>query len=226
MSDATCRILVMASGNGSNFQALVDGIAAGSITNATITKLIVNRSKAFATQRAKNAGIPWDYFNLVSHGFQAKGEKDVDVLQASREAYDAALAKKILENDKPQLIVLAGWMHVFTKSFLDPLETAGVKVINLHPALPGQYDGAHAIERAFEDFQAGTLPNSTTGIMVHFVIDVVDRGAPIQTREIIVQSGDSLDDLETRIHAQEHSLIVAATQQVVQEILASGKPAS
>ncbi|CAK7219816.1 Bifunctional purine biosynthetic protein ADE5,7 [Sporothrix curviconia] len=220
MADKKCNILVMASGNGSNFQALVDGIAAGSITNTTITKLIVNRSKAFATQRAEKAGIPWEYFNLISHGFQTKGEKDAAVLQSSREAYDAALAKKILDNDKPQLIVLAGWMHVFTKSFLDPLDAAGIKVINLHPALPGQYDGAHAIQRAYDDFKAGTLPNNTTGIMVHFVIDVVDRGAPIMTRNVVVQSSDSLDDLEKRIHAEEHASIVAATQQVVQEILA------
>ncbi|CAK7245743.1 MAG: Bifunctional purine biosynthetic protein ADE5,7 [Sporothrix thermara] len=221
MADPKCRILVMASGNGSNFQALVDGIAAGSITNAVITKLIVNRSKTFAAQRAEKAGIPWEYFNMVSHGFQTKGEKDAAVLQSGREAYDAALAKKILDNDKPQLIVLAGWMHIFTTSFLEPLEAAGVKVINLHPALPGQYDGAHAIERAYDDFKAGTLPNNTTGIMVHFVIDVVDRGAPIMTRNVVVQPGDSLDDLETRIHAEEHALIVTATQQVVQEILAA-----
>ncbi|CAK7206361.1 Bifunctional purine biosynthetic protein ADE5,7 [Sporothrix eucalyptigena] len=220
MANTTCRMLVMASGNGSNFQALVDGIAAGSITNTTITKLIVNRSKAFATQRAEKAGIPWEYFNLVTHGFQSKGEKDASALQAGREKYDAALAQKILKEDKPQLIVLAGWMHVFTKSFLDPLEAAGVKVINLHPALPGQYDGAHAIQRAYDDFKAGTLPDNTTGIMVHFVIDVVDRGAPIMTRKVVVQPEDSLDDLETRIHSEEHALIVAATQQVVQEILA------
>ncbi|KIH91952.1 phosphoribosylglycinamide formyltransferase [Sporothrix brasiliensis 5110] len=223
MADKTCRILVMASGNGSNFQALVDGIAAGSITNARITRLIVNRGKAFATQRADKAGIPWEYFNMVTHGFQAKGEKDAAALQAGREAYDAALAQKILDaqrdDERPQLIVLAGWMHVFTKAFLDPIDAAGIKVINLHPALPGKYDGAGAIQRAYDDFQAGTLENNTTGIMVHFVIDVVDRGAPILTREIVVQPGETLADLETRIHAEEHALIVAATQKVVQEVV-------
>lgn len=224
MADKTCRILVMASGNGSNFQALVDGIAAGSITNARITRLFVNRGKAFATQRAEKAGIPWEYFNLVTHGFQAKGEKDAAALQAGREKYDAALAQKVLSvpvGDRPQLIVLAGWMHVFTKAFLGPLDAAGIKVINLHPALPGKYDGAGAIQRAYDDFQAGTLENNTTGIMVHFVIDVVDRGAPILTKEIVVQSGETLADLETRIHAEEHALIVTATQKVVQEVLAA-----
>lgn len=138
----TCRILVMASGNGSNFQALVDGIASGKIRNAKIEQLVVNRSKAYATQRADKAGIPWEYFNMVSHGFQAKGESDAAKLQASRENYDAELSKKILQGfggkAAPDLIVLAGWMHVFTKAFLDPLEAAGIKIINLHPALPGK----------------------------------------------------------------------------------------
>ena len=129
----------MASGNGSNFQALVDGIASGAITDARITRLYVNRGQAFATKRAEEAGVPWEYFNMVSHGFLEKGEKDAAKLQAGREKYDAALSAKILAGaDKPDLIVLAGWMHVFTKAFLDPLEAAGVKIINLHPALPGE----------------------------------------------------------------------------------------
>ncbi|OAA53941.1 phosphoribosylglycinamide formyltransferase [Niveomyces insectorum RCEF 264] len=232
--DSTCRILVMASGNGSNFQALVDAIASGCITNAQITRLIVNRGKAYATQRAEKAGIPWEYFNMVTHGFQAKGEKDPVALQAGREKFDAALARKILGDEKegagsstvmlrPNLIVLAGWMHVFTKAFLDPLDAAGIKIINLHPALPGKYDGANAIQRAFSDFQAGTLENNTTGIMVHFVTDVVDRGAPIMTKEVPCRSGEDLQQLEARIHVEEHALIVAATQQVVHEIVASNQ---
>lgn len=107
------------------------------ITNAKIERLIVNRSKAYAIQRAEKASIPWEYFNMVTHGFQAKGESDPEKLQASRQSYDAALSKKILAV-APDFIVLAGWMHVFTKAFLDPLEAAGIKIINLHPALPGK----------------------------------------------------------------------------------------
>lgn len=135
-----CRILVMASGNGSNFQALCDACANGDIPNATITRLIVNRSKAYAIKRAEQNHIPCDYLNLISHGFQAKSEKDPQRLQEAREKYDAALAAKILDSDpRPQLIVLAGWMHVFSERFLGPLKAEGIKVINLHPALPGQF---------------------------------------------------------------------------------------
>lgn len=84
----------------------------------------------------------------------------------------------------------------------------------------GRYDGANAIERAFEDFQAGKLENGRTGIMVHYVINKVDRGEPILVREIECREGDSLHQLEERIHAHEHELIVEATAKVAQEIVA------
>jgi phosphoribosylglycinamide formyltransferase len=129
----------MASGNGSNFQALIDAIAGDAIPNSRITRLIVNRAKAFATTRAEKAGIPWEYFNMISNGFLAKGEKDETKIAEARKQYDAALAEKILKLDeRPELIVLAGWMWVFSSEFLRPLEEVGIKVINLHPALPGK----------------------------------------------------------------------------------------
>lgn len=139
-----CRILVMASGNGSNFQALIDNVAApgGRIPRSRIVRLVVNRARAYATTRADRAGIPWEYFNLISNGFLAKGEKDEARVRDARERYDAALAEKVLgapEGERPELVVLAGWMHVFGRTFLEPLEKVGIKVINLHPALPGEY---------------------------------------------------------------------------------------
>ncbi|SPQ21432.1 f5e78ac6-8bb8-4f31-a9b2-e0b461118320 [Thermothielavioides terrestris] len=216
-----CRIVVMASGNGSNLQALIDAVAAGRIPYSKIVRLIVNRGKAYATTRAEQAGIPWEYFNLISHGFQAKGENDPAKVQEARDKYDAALAEKVVNGDfKPDLIVLAGWMYVFGKRFLDPIDAAGIKIINLHPALPGRYDGANAIERAFADFKAGTLENNRTGIMVHYVIDKVDRGEPIMVREIECREGEDLHQLEERIHSHEHELIVEATALVAREIVA------
>jgi len=211
----------MASGNGSNFQALCDGISDGRIPNATIIRLIVNRGKAYATTRAEAKGIPWEYFNLISHGFQEKGEKDPQKIHEARGNYDAALAAKILEH-KPHLVVLAGWMQIFGERFLDPLTAQGIRIINLHPALPGAYDGANAIGRAYDDFQKGTLKDNKTGIMVHNVIREVDQGEPILTREIECRPGESLAELEERIHSHEHELIVQATAKVVGEILGKG----
>lgn len=145
-SQSPCRILVMASGNGSNFQALIDGVASGRIPNSRIVRVIVNRAKAFATTRADQAGIPWEYFNLISNGFLAKGEKDETRVADARARYDAALADKILAMapaERPELVVLAGWMHVFGATFLEPLAKEGIRVINLHPGKlsPGGYGG-------------------------------------------------------------------------------------
>ncbi|EXA40730.1 phosphoribosylglycinamide formyltransferase [Fusarium oxysporum f. sp. pisi HDV247] len=210
-----CRILVMASGFGSNFQALIDAISTSSLPNSRIISLIVNRRNAHATVRAEKAGIPWQYFNLISHGFLEKGENDEQKVTEGRRKYDAALAEKILSADeKPELIVLAGWMHVFSTAFLDPIQKAGLNVINLHPALPGEFDGANAIERAYDEFKAGRLTRS--GIMAHYVIAEVDRGTPILVKEI-EWKGEDLEQYKEKVHSHEHELIVNATAKVAQE---------
>lgn len=146
LTPAPCRILVMASGNGSNFQAIIDAVSSSpsAIPSATIIRLIVNRSTAFARQRAAQHGIPCTYHNLVSHGFLKKGDRDhAAKVEAARGRYDAALADLVLSkegsDERPQLVVLAGWMHVFGDAFLKPMAKAGIRVINLHPALPGKF---------------------------------------------------------------------------------------
>lgn len=87
---------------------------------------------------------------------------------------------------------------------------ANIDIINLHPALPKMFDGAGAIERAFEAWEKGEIEK--TGIMVHHVIHAVDRGEPIVVREIELRKGDTLKDLEERIHVVEHVEIVNATR--------------
>lgn len=221
MAEYKARISCLASGNGSNLQALLDACVSGTIAG-TIVKVTVNRKDAYAVKRAESAQppIPTDYFNLVKHGFLAAGEKDPQKVKEARFKYDAALAERILE-DKPDLIVLAGWMHVMSTGFLNPIAAAGVPIINLHPALPGMYDGAGAIKRAYEDFKAGKLQNGITGIMIHYVVEEVDRGAPVLTQEIQIQDEESLEDLEQRIHGYEHELIVKATALLAQKIVST-----
>jgi len=114
-------------------------------------------------------GIPWDYFNLISNGFLRKGETDEQKAVEGRQRYDAALAARLLSSDKerPELIILAGWMHVFSSAFLEPIERAGVRIINLHPALPGKFQKImfrlalifHLLPRNYSQF----LQDNSTG---------------------------------------------------------------
>jgi folate-dependent phosphoribosylglycinamide formyltransferase PurN len=137
------RISVLCSGTGTNLQALIDACAGRRSPRIPghIVKVTVNKKNAYSKERAEKEGIPTDYFNLVKDKFLAPGEKDAQKVKEARSGYDAALAERILAA-KPDLIVLAGFMHVLSPSFLTPVKAAGVNIINLHPALPGCYDGA------------------------------------------------------------------------------------
>lgn len=136
---------------------------------------------------------------------------------AARTEYDADLAKLILALDPPpDVLICAGWMHILTPDFLNPVADAGIKVINLHPALPGEFAGAGAIERAWEAFGKGEIKR--TGVMIHEVIAEVDAGDAIVTQEIPLKEGESLDDLEERVHKVEHGLIVEGTRMTLEKI--------
>ncbi|CAG8467110.1 8976_t:CDS:1 [Ambispora gerdemannii] len=189
----TFSIVVLISGNGTNLQALIDATKTSTL-NATITLVVSNKTSAFGLTRAIKAGIPTLVLTLKEY---------IDIGK-SRVDYDIALAKKIKEQN-PDLIVLAGWMHILSKEFINYFPN---NIINIHPALPGQFDGAHAIERAFEAFQRGEI--TETGVMVHKVIPEVDKGEPLLIEHVPILKSDTLEDLETRIHSVEHRLIVQA----------------
>lgn len=141
----------------------------------------------------------------------------------TRDDYDVEVAKIVLKVD-PDLVVLAGWMHVFGDGFLDLLHgtAAGqvpsrhIPVINLHPALPGAFDGTNAIERAYEAFQRGEINHS--GVMVHKVVKLVDRGEPLIVKEVPIESGESLELFAERLHKVEHEIIVQATRNVLDQV--------
>ena len=191
----SARIVVLISGSGTNLQALIDGVAAGEIP-AEICLVVSNRKMAFGLERAAQAGIPTAYFPLKP--YQEAGK--------TREAFDADLAELVLAQ-KPDLVVLAGWMLVLSPAFLTQFPN---QVINLHPALPGQFAGTHAIDRAYETFQQGEITHS--GCMVHVVVPEVDAGPVIATSEVPIFPDDALPDFEARMHEAEHQLIVMATR--------------
>ena len=170
-------------------------------------------------ERADKAGIPWTYHNLVKYKNaqpkDASGKTTPEGITKARAQYDADLAQTILKLDpRPDVIVCAGWMHIVTPSFLTPIAEAGIKIINLHPALPGEFAGANAIGRAWEAGQKEGLKR--TGVMIHEVIAEVDAGEPIITQEVEIKQGESEDELETRMHAVEHKLIVEGTRRTLE----------
>lgn len=132
------RLTILISGNGTNLQAVIDKVSTGELGSTTIVRVISNRKDAYGLERAKKANIPTQYQNLVKYKKQHPATPEG--VQAAREEYDAELARLIL-GDSPDLVVCLGFMHVLSPRFLEPLEKARLRIINLHPALPGAFNG-------------------------------------------------------------------------------------
>lgn len=183
--------------------------------NYSKTKLLFSRKSAYGLERAKAASIPTSYHNLVP--YKNQHPQTPSGTQAARTQYDADLASLILAlSPRPDVIVCAGWMHILTPEFLNPITAAHIKVINLHPALPGEFAGAGAIERAWEAGKKGEIER--TGVMIHEVIAEVDAGRCIVSREVEIREGEILEELEGRIHEVEHGLIVEGTRRTLEGI--------
>jgi formyltetrahydrofolate-dependent phosphoribosylglycinamide formyltransferase len=195
------RLVVFISGSGSNLQAILDATAEGRL-NAEVVLIASNRKKAYGLSRAEKAGVPTLYFPLKPYRQAGK----------IREEYDADLAKHVIKY-QPDLIVLAGWMHILSPAFLNRFPN---RVINLHPALPGTFVGVGGIEWAFEAYQKGHLEHG--GCMVHYVIPEVDAGRVIAQAPVPILPDDTLDTYEKRVHATEHRLIVEAIQKACEAL--------
>ncbi|KAI9567207.1 phosphoribosylglycinamide formyltransferase [Boletus coccyginus] len=219
-TDTPRRIAVLISGSGTNLQALIDACNTPRLPHAQIVLVLSNRKAAYGLTRAQTADppIPTAYLGLPPFLRDNPGTTRAD--------YDLAVAKEVLEV-RPDVVVLAGWMHIVSEGFLEVMRgvraegercvTRDIPVINIHPALPGQFDGANAIERGFEAFQRGEVDR--LGVMVHRVIAEVDRGAPIIVREVEVHKGEDLkNDYEPRLHRTEWEIIVEATRLVLDEV--------
>jgi len=173
---------VLVSGEGTNLQALIDaGLPIGAVAS--------NRGGVRALERAQAAGIPVRVFDADHY--------------ADRAARDRELADW-LQLRGVDLVVLAGYMHLLTPSFLERFPD---RIVNVHPSLLPEFPGAHAIDDALS---AGV---DTTGVTVHYVDEGLDTGAVIRQERVAVEPRATLVD---RIHAVEHRLL----PEVVQELCA------
>lgn len=191
------RVVVLASGNGTNLQALLDASAAGAL-RAEVAAVVSDRTGAYALERARLAGL-----TAVEAPFERGGD---------RRAYDAALAKAVATHD-PDYVLLLGWMRILSSAFLTRFPG---RVVNLHPALPGTFPGVRAIERAFEAYRTGAIDR--TGVMTHLVPDEgVDSGPVLAVEEVPILDCDDLGSLEARVHAVERRLIVKTVKGLVRK---------
>jgi phosphoribosylglycinamide formyltransferase 1 len=182
------KLVVLISGFGSNLQAILDAVCNGMLP-ARVCAVISNKADAYGLERARLAGLP-----AIAQVYQ-KGQERAD--------YDRQLAS-LVASYQPDWIVLAGWMRILSAAFLERFPN---QVVNLHPALPGMFPGTHSIQRAFEAYQSGQIEH--TGVMVHLVPDEgVDSGPVLDQRIVPILPEDTLETLETRIHAVEHTLLV------------------
>jgi formyltetrahydrofolate-dependent phosphoribosylglycinamide formyltransferase len=189
------RLAVFISGSGTNLQALIDAVGDGRL-KAEIGLVVSNRKAAYGLVRAEQAGIATLYFPLkpyTEHGL-------------SRDAYDSDLAERVRAY-RPDLLVLAGWMHVMGAGFIACFPG---QIINLHPALPGAFPGTDAITRTFAAYQRGE--GTGGGCMVHYVVPEVDAGTVIAQASVPIEPEDTLDTFEARMHDAEHQIIVEAVR--------------
>ena len=177
----TIRIAALASGRGSNLQAVIDAIAAGTL-DAGIVGVFSDKPDAAALQRVPDA-LRW-----------SRQPKTF----ASRDAFDAALGDAVAASE-PDWIICVGYMRILGEAFVQRFRG---RLLNIHPSLLPKYTGLHTHARALE---AGDAEH---GASVHFVTAELDAGAVIAQARVLVQAGDDADALAARVLSVEHPLLL------------------
>jgi phosphoribosylglycinamide formyltransferase-1 len=177
-ADAPLRVAVLASGSGTNLQALLDHR-----DGFEIVAVLCNRPQAKALERAEKAGVP---ALVVDHkAFAGRAEFEREVLHT-------------LAPHKPEVIVLAGFMRVLTEVFLDGV---GAPVVNVHPALLPAFPGMHGARQALAHGAR------VAGCTVHLVDSGVDTGPILAQAAVNILDDDDEDALQARIQVEEHRLL-------------------
>jgi phosphoribosylglycinamide formyltransferase 1 len=180
---------VLASGNGSNLEAIAEGSL-----NAKIAVAIYNNPEAYVRQRAERLGIPTVLLNHRNY--------------ASREALDAAIIE-VLVAHHVDLVIMAGWMRVVTQTLIDAFPK---RILNIHPSLLPSFPGIHAIDQALN------YGVKISGCTVHLVSLEVDCGPILQQAAVPVLPDDTPSSLQQRIQVQEHLIYPSAIAAYCQKI--------
>lgn len=186
------RIAIFASGSGTNFEAIVLACEAKEI-NANVVLMVCDKKQAYVIERAKN-------HNIDTFVFNAKDYK-------SKEDYETIIVEK-LKSYNIDLICLAGYMKLCGEVLLTNYEG---KIINIHPALLPAFKGAHGILDAY------TYGVKVFGVTVHYVDSGMDSGKIIAQRAFDYIEGQTLDEVEAKIHEIEHVLYPEVVKKLCEE---------
>lgn len=182
------KVAVLASGNGSNLQALLDRIAAGQV-QAKVTLVVSDKRDAFALQRARKANVPSTVVLPAELGEKSDG-------------YNKRLLA-VLQAEKPDLVVLAGYMRIVGKPVLDAFRG---RIVNIHPALLPAFKGLKAVQQAID---AGV---AEAGCTTHLVTADLDGGPILVQAGLKVRPGEGVESLQRRILALEHVVLPRTVQ--------------
>jgi len=175
------NIAVLASGRGTNFAAILRAVKKGKIP-ANISLLVCDNSKASVIGKAKRAGV--GVFLIKRDDFASKGDFENRIIQR-------------LEEAKIDLIVLAGFMRILSRGFVQKFN---LKIVNIHPALLPSFKGTQGVKDAFD------YGVKIAGVTVHFVDSEMDHGPIILQAAVKIDEQDSQESLEKKIHKIEHKL--------------------
>ncbi len=185
MSLKKLKVVVLISGSGSNLQAFIDRAEE---LNIIIKAVVSNVEGAYGLERAKNSGI--SAITLPHGNF------------ASREDFDIALAKEI-DKHQSDLIILAGFMRILSADFVQQFTD---KIINIHPSLLPKYKGLNTHQRAID------AKDEFHGASVHLVTAELDDGPVIIQGKLPIQTNDTAESLQQRIHTLEHQIYPQAVK--------------
>jgi len=181
------RLGVLASGRGSNLQAIIDASEAGRI-DARVVTVVSDTAQAYALERARQHGIDTAFIDPSLH--------------RTREAFDAAVLD-LMQKSKVELVCLAGYMRLLSSSFI---EAYANRIMNIHPALLPAFPGLHAQRKTVQ------YGSKFSGCTVHFVDEGIDTGPIIIQAVVPVLDDDTEETLSARILVSEHQIYPRAIQ--------------
>lgn len=185
------KLGVLISGSGTNLQAIMDACAEGRL-DAQVVCVVSDKEAAYGLERARKAHVPAVWVDRTAY--------------TTMRDYNLTI-RDALQEHEADYVVMAGYMRLLGREVLDAFP---MRVLNIHPALLPSFPGASGIRDAYD------YGVKVTGITVHFASEVFDEGPIIAQEALEVRDGESIEELEARMHEIEHRIYPAAIQLIAQ----------